>query len=233
MEQFCESRNGNISIMDTMAYIGVGANLPGLDGRSPMQTCLWALGLLDRLPDLKISRVSYWYKTVPIPPSDQPEYVNAVVALQVDPGMSLDSQLLLARLMSIETTCGRTRSEPNAARVLDLDLIAIGDTIQTVQTRSCRTRACINARSCWRRWPILPPAGFTRSLARPRRICCARCRRRAWFGCRQSPPASLVFQATPTRGLRCCAAARDQVPRHRGTSPRNITRYRYRVCAMS
>ncbi len=131
MEQFCESRNGNISIMDTMAYIGVGANLPGLDGRSPMQTCLWALGLLDRLPDLKISRVSYWYKTVPIPPSDQPEYVNAVVALQVDPGMSLDSQLLLARLMSIETTCGRTRSEPNAARVLDLDLIAIGDTIQT------------------------------------------------------------------------------------------------------
>ncbi len=114
-----------------MTYIGMGANLPGVDGRSPLQTCQWALGLLERLPDLRVVRVSHWYKTVPIPPSDQPNYINAVVAVSVDPSMTSDPALLLARLMSIEATCGRTRGVPNAARVLDLDIIAVGDVVQT------------------------------------------------------------------------------------------------------
>ena len=33
--------------------------------------------------------------------------------------------MLLARLMAVESACGRQRSVPNAARTLDLDLIAI------------------------------------------------------------------------------------------------------------
>ena len=131
MGQFCESRNGKVNVMDTTAYIGIGANLPGLDGRGPLQTCLWALGLLDRLPGLRVIHASHWYKTVPVPASDQPEYINAVVAMLVDPDLPLDTGLFLARLMSIEATCGRTRGEPNAARVLDLDIIAIGGMVQT------------------------------------------------------------------------------------------------------
>ena len=131
MGQFCESRNGKENVITTMIYIGIGANLPGLDGRSPMQTCLYAIGLLDRLPGMRLVRTSNWYRTTPIPASDQPEYINAVVALQAEPETPIDPELLLARLMSIERTCGRTRAEPNAARVLDLDVIAIGNIVQT------------------------------------------------------------------------------------------------------
>ena len=34
------------------------------------------------------------------------------------------------RLMAVETACGRERSVPNAARTLDLDIIAIGDLVR-------------------------------------------------------------------------------------------------------
>jgi 2-amino-4-hydroxy-6-hydroxymethyldihydropteridine diphosphokinase len=47
--------------------------------------------------------------------------------LLVEPG---DPAALLARLMAVETACGRQRSVPNAARTLDLDLIAIDDLVR-------------------------------------------------------------------------------------------------------
>ena len=42
-----------------------------------------------------------------------------------DPGEPGDPAELLARLMAVEMACGRQRSVPNAARTLDLDIIAI------------------------------------------------------------------------------------------------------------
>ncbi len=65
-----------------------------------------------------------------MPPSGQPPYVNAVASLVVDPGVMLDPAALLARLMAVEKACGRERSVPNAARTLDLDIIAIGDLVR-------------------------------------------------------------------------------------------------------
>ena len=46
--------------------------------------------------------------------------------MRVAPGVGIDPAALLAELMAIETTCGRQRGEANAARTLDLDIIAIG-----------------------------------------------------------------------------------------------------------
>ena len=43
----------------------------------------------------------------------------------------VDPAVLLARLMALETACGRQRSMENAARTLDLDIIAIGDLVRT------------------------------------------------------------------------------------------------------
>jgi 2-amino-4-hydroxy-6-hydroxymethyldihydropteridine diphosphokinase len=42
----------------------------------------------------------------------------------------LDPVTLLESLMAVETACGRVRSIPNAARTLDLDIIAIGDMVR-------------------------------------------------------------------------------------------------------
>lgn len=130
MSQFCEHRNGNISASLCIALIGVGANLPGADGRSPLETCRKAVAMLDLFPDLRLIGLSRWFESAPVPPSGQPPYVNAVAALRVEPGVTLDPAVLLRRLMDIEAECGRQRSTPNAARTLDLDIIAMGDLVR-------------------------------------------------------------------------------------------------------
>ena len=43
----------------------------------------------------------------------------------------LDPVRLLESLVAVETTCGRMRTVPNAARTLDLDIIAIGDLVRS------------------------------------------------------------------------------------------------------
>jgi 2-amino-4-hydroxy-6-hydroxymethyldihydropteridine diphosphokinase len=79
---------------------------------------------------MRVVGQSRWYLSAPVPPSGQPPYVNAVVALAADPGVTWDPAALLARLMEVETACGRQRSTPNAARTLDLDIVAIGDLVR-------------------------------------------------------------------------------------------------------
>ena len=51
-----------------------------------------------------------------------------MVALSVAP--AVDPAALLARLLEVEAMCGRERSTPNAARTLDLDIIAIGELVR-------------------------------------------------------------------------------------------------------
>jgi len=86
--------------------------------------------MLDLLPGMRLRGLSRWFHSAPIPPSGQPPYVNAVAALRADPNVAIDPALLLARLMAVEAACGRERSVPNAARTLDLDLIAIGNLVR-------------------------------------------------------------------------------------------------------
>ena len=114
-----------------MALIGVGANIPGPDGLSPLETCRKAVAMLDLFPEMYLFGLSRWFVSAPVPPSGQPDYINAVAALRVRPGGSIDPALLLERLMTVESACGRTRGVPNAARTLDLDIIAIGGLVRT------------------------------------------------------------------------------------------------------
>jgi 2-amino-4-hydroxy-6-hydroxymethyldihydropteridine diphosphokinase len=83
--------------------------------------------MLDSIPGTRLRGLSRWFQTAPVPPSGQPPYINAVAALRVD---QLDPAEMLAYLMRIETECGRRRSVPNAARTLDLDIIAIGSLVR-------------------------------------------------------------------------------------------------------
>jgi 2-amino-4-hydroxy-6-hydroxymethyldihydropteridine diphosphokinase len=128
----------NIETVDStasnrIALIGVGANLPGPDGRPALETCQQAIDMLDASPGMRLAGLSRWFVSAALPPSDQPAYVNAVASLLVDPGMMLDPAALLEHLMAVETACGRERSVPNAARTLDLDIVAIGGLVRAEQ----------------------------------------------------------------------------------------------------
>lgn len=104
-----------------MILIAIGANLPGPSGESALETCRWAVQQLDRLTGFRLVGLSRWYSTAPVPASDQPNYVNGVAHLEGE----TDPVAMLGRLQAIENAAGRIRSVLNAARVLDLDLLAI------------------------------------------------------------------------------------------------------------
>src|SRR5262252_1430851 len=111
-----------------MILIGIGTNLPAADGAPPIATARWAACRLDALPGLRLAALSRWYLTEPVPPSDQPLYVNGVAMLQVaSPDAEPDPADLLVWLQAIEAAAGRVRGERNAARPLDLDIIAMGE----------------------------------------------------------------------------------------------------------
>jgi 2-amino-4-hydroxy-6-hydroxymethyldihydropteridine diphosphokinase len=104
--------------MHTSIFIGLGANLSHERFGSPRQTLEAALAELARRK-VRTLRVSPWYRTAPVPPSDQPWYVNAVAEVASD----LPADALLAELHAVEAAFGRARTVPNAARPIDLDLL--------------------------------------------------------------------------------------------------------------
>jgi 2-amino-4-hydroxy-6-hydroxymethyldihydropteridine diphosphokinase len=104
--------------MHISMFIGLGANLPHERFGSPRQTLEAALAELARR-GVRTVRVSPWYRTAPVPASDQPWYVNAVAEVASD----LPADALLAELHAVEAAFGRARTVPNAARPIDLDLL--------------------------------------------------------------------------------------------------------------
>ena len=111
---------------DRMMLIALGANLPGIDGASPLQTCDHAARALRGIAGLRLAAISPWYETTPVPPSGQPPYINGVARLEG----TIDPVTLLSALQAIEQGHGRVRSEANAARTLDLDIVAMGGLIR-------------------------------------------------------------------------------------------------------
>ncbi len=108
-----------------MILVAIGANLPGIWGDRPITACRHAVRALGALPRLRLVAVSKWYGSAAMPPSGQPDYVNGVARLeQVAPG-EVTPEALLATLHRLEHAAGRVRSVANAARSLDLDLLAM------------------------------------------------------------------------------------------------------------
>lgn len=107
-----------------MILIGLGANLPSKKFSTPIETlesCLFKFSQHN----LKIKARSRWFKSAPVPISDQPWYINGVVSIDTEQS----PRELLNSLLCLENEFGRVRSEPNAPRVLDLDLITYHDHI--------------------------------------------------------------------------------------------------------
>src|SRR5277367_377909 len=106
-----------------MILIGLGANLPSSAG-TPLETLEAALQTLAG-EGIAILARSHWYRTAPVPRSDQPDFVNGVASVAT----TREPRDLLALLHRIETRFGRVRGAPNAARTLDLDLLAYDDRV--------------------------------------------------------------------------------------------------------
>lgn len=104
--------------MHNSIFVGLGANLAHERYGAPQQTLEAALRELASRA-VRTLRISPWYRTAPVPASDQSCYVNAVAEVASD----LPADALLAELHVVEAEFGRRRTVPNAARPIDLDLL--------------------------------------------------------------------------------------------------------------
>jgi len=100
------------------AFIGIGANLA-----DPVAQVTRAIDELAMLPDTRLVDASPLYRTPPMGPPGQPDYVNAVAALDT----VLPPHRLLDELQRIEQAHARVRGERWGPRTLDLDLLLYGD----------------------------------------------------------------------------------------------------------
>lgn len=98
----------------TNAYIGLGSNLD-----DPEAQLRRALAELQELPETNLVRTSSFYRTKPVGPQDQPEYINAVAVLNT----GLTAAALLKLMQAIENRHGRIRNLHWGPRTLDLDLL--------------------------------------------------------------------------------------------------------------
>jgi 2-amino-4-hydroxy-6-hydroxymethyldihydropteridine diphosphokinase len=108
-----------IKTKHNILFVAIGANLPGAAGETPLQICDRAARAVARLPCLSQAVRSRWFSSAPVPPSDQPRYINGVLRCNGQ----LNPEQLLSALQHIECVEGRVRTIPNAARTLDLDII--------------------------------------------------------------------------------------------------------------
>lgn len=100
------------------AYIGLGSNLD--DPQAQLQRAIEALGTLS---ESRLTAVSHLYRSTPMGPADQPDYINAVAMLDT----CLSPLELLDALQAIEQAQGRVRgAERWGPRTLDLDLLLYG-----------------------------------------------------------------------------------------------------------
>lgn len=100
-------------------FIGLGSNLG-----EPTEEISKALHRLEE-SSVVVERVSSLYRTEPVEAPGQPWFTNAVARVR----SPLEPQALLSVCQDIEESRGRKRASFHAPRPIDLDLLAVGDTL--------------------------------------------------------------------------------------------------------
>ncbi|HUV96823.1 MAG TPA: 2-amino-4-hydroxy-6-hydroxymethyldihydropteridine diphosphokinase [Acidobacteriaceae bacterium] len=110
---------------EATAYIALGSNLG--DRERTLRSAIAALRQLGT-----VEATSSFYETAPVGIVEQPDFLNAVVALRT----ALSPQELMAALLRVEQQQGRDRSTsvPKGPRTLDLDLLSYGDVVMETPT---------------------------------------------------------------------------------------------------
>ena len=104
----------------TIAYIGLGSNM-----NSPKQQIKSAIESIEKIAAIQVLMVSSLYKSKPMGPQNQHDYINAVAKIDTD----LMPYELLECMQDIENDQGRIRKERWGPRTLDLDILMFGDEI--------------------------------------------------------------------------------------------------------
>jgi len=105
---------------EVLTYIGLGSNLD-----NPESQVKTAIEALANLSQIRLQDRSSLYRSAPMGPQDQPDYVNAVVKLST----GLEPEALLDKLQGIERAQGRVRTQRWGPRTLDLDILLYGQCV--------------------------------------------------------------------------------------------------------
>ncbi len=104
-------------------YIGLGSNI-----EQPYQQIKAAIVALDALPETCVIKDSGYFKSRPMGPEDQPDYVNVVVEIE----STISADALLQHCQHIEKQQGRVKLRRWGERCIDLDILLYADAqIQT------------------------------------------------------------------------------------------------------
>lgn len=101
-------------------YIGLGSNLD-----EPVKQIRTAIAELKTIEKTTFVNSSSLYKSPPMGPQDQPDYINAVAQCDTE----LSPLEFLAALQALEQQHGRIRNRHWGERTLDLDLLLYGQDI--------------------------------------------------------------------------------------------------------
>jgi 2-amino-4-hydroxy-6-hydroxymethyldihydropteridine diphosphokinase len=107
------------------ALVAFGANLP-FEGEEPEATLRKAAMALAE-EGLTVHALSRFFRTPCFPAGAGPDYVNAAAVIRFDGTVDLAS--VLARLHAVEARFGRQRLQRWGMRTLDIDLLAVGDSV--------------------------------------------------------------------------------------------------------
>jgi 2-amino-4-hydroxy-6-hydroxymethyldihydropteridine diphosphokinase len=140
-------------------FLGLGANLPSPIHGGPLDTLKAALVALAGA-GVTVKRCSRFYRSAPVPASDQPWYLNAIAEVASD----LHPAQLMTLLHEIEANFGRTRSSANAPRVLDLDLLIHGERVSGPGEWPCLPHPRLSERA----FVLLPLAELAPDWRHPR-----------------------------------------------------------------
>lgn len=111
------------------AYVAIGGNLTP-EGYDTLEDVMADALKSVANQALEIEQVSKWFETAPVPVSDQPWFLNAILRVRT----KMSATQLLACLHDIEANFGRVRKQRNEARILDLDLIDYDGLVQDDET---------------------------------------------------------------------------------------------------
>ena len=101
-----------------IVYIGLGSNI-----EQPYRQITEAIAALHALPETRVKKDSGYYKSRPMGPKDQPDYVNAVVEIET----AIGADELLEHCQRIEKQQGRIKLRRWGERSIDLDILLYGD----------------------------------------------------------------------------------------------------------
>lgn len=106
-----------MSSLWTPAYVAIGSNQD--DPRAQVEAAFRSLAALDHCRLIVRSRL---YRTAPLGPQDQPDFVNAAAGLLTQ----LSAQELLVKLKELEASIGRVKTVRWGPRRIDFDLSVFG-----------------------------------------------------------------------------------------------------------